>query len=235
MYKFIVTITLALAFFSCRKEGREAPVHIERTYSLESFTRIQAGDYFQLHIKQGAAFNIKGRGNTPDLDDLLITTDQEGNLTIRYNTFKRDRYQVNIDITLPVLTRINLGGECRTTIKGFRQQAEALRTVVSGNAKCTVEELPDLVKVEGSGVGEVTLSGTTPDLIANLSGEARLNAYSAAITDADVYTSGKARAYVAVQKHLSAVASGDSRIFYKGDPAAGIYREESGTARVIKE
>ena len=78
------------------------------------------------------------------------------------------------------------------------------------------------------------LHGTTGDLIANVAGASKLHAYTATFSDIDIYTDGTAKAYVQSTKSLVALASGNSRIYYKGSPAS-VNIEESGTAKVIHE
>jgi hypothetical protein len=234
MYKIILGIALVLAFASCEKEKRECPSSTEKTFSETGFTRISAGETFALKITQGTAFSIKAKGCSNDLSDLALTIAPGGTLDIHYNRYQSDRYRVDLEITLPTLSSLILSGAATATIDGFAQQTTAMRTVVSGTAKAKLNQLPVLVKADLSGSSELTLVGTASDLIATLGGESRLNAYTATVNDADVYTSGTAKAYVLVQQSLAALASGDSRIYYKGTPGS-VNIEQSGTARVIHE
>ncbi|RYF80161.1 MAG: DUF2807 domain-containing protein [Chitinophagaceae bacterium] len=233
MYKLILGLALAFSFFSCEKEKRDCPSSSEKTFVNTGFTRISAGETFNLTIKQGAAFSIKAKGCSNDLNDLVVS-EQNGVLTIRYNRHESGRYRVDFDITLPALSSIALDGAATANLTGFSQQAINLKTVLNGSSKCTVNDLPVLLSAELSGTSVLTVAGTASDLIAHLSGAANLHAYGARFTDADVYTSGTAKAQVQVQTSLAALASGDSRIYYKGAPTS-VNIEQSGTAKVIHE
>lgn len=233
MKNLFLGLALVVAFASCEKEKRDCPSSTEKTFNQSGFARISAGETFTINVKQGTSFSIKAKGCSNELNDLVLS-DQNGTLTIRYNQYKSDRYRVDFDITLPTLSSIALDGAATGTVTGSGQQTSFMKAVLSGTAKCTIEQLPVLVDAELSGASELTLNGTAPDLIAHLSGDAKLNAYTANFSDADVYTSGTASAKVVVQQSLFAQATGDSRIYYKGNPA-NVNAEQSGTAKVIHE
>ena len=119
-------------------------------------------------------------------------------------------------------------------VDGFTQQNSALKVVLAGEARCTVTQLPALVDAFLSANSELTLVGTSGDLIASLLAKAQLHAYDATFDDADVYTAAQSTAKVKVLKSLAAFASDQSRIYYKGSPAS-VNIEESGLAKVIQE
>lgn len=233
MKNLIVGLVLLFAFASCKKETKDCPSSTEKTFDLSGFTRISAGETFTVDVKQGTAYSIKAKGCSNELNDLVLTNDN-GTLTVRYNRYKSDRYRVDFEITLPTLSSISLDGAAKGTVSGFGQQASFMKAVLSGTAECTINQLPALINAELSGVTVLTLNGTAPDLIAHLSGDAKLNAYAASFSDADVYASGTAIARVVVQQSLFAQASGNSRIYYKGNPT-NVNAEQSGTAKVIHE
>lgn len=233
VYRFILAAALACFFGSCKKEKQDCPSSTERTFSNAGFTRISAGETFVVNVTQGAAFNIVAKGCANDVDDLELT-EQNNTLHLRYKRYKNNRYRVDFDITVPALSGIALDGAAVGTLTGFSRQNGTLRTIINGAAKCTVNDLPVLLNANVTGTGELTVLGSAPDLIAQLSGAAKFKAYGATFSDVDLYVSGTAKAQVHVQKSLSAFASDDSRIYYKGSPAS-VSIEQSGTAKVIHE
>ncbi|RYZ27472.1 MAG: DUF2807 domain-containing protein [Chitinophagaceae bacterium] len=233
MKNLFVGMVLLLAFASCKKETKDCPSSTEKTFAISGFTRISAGETFTVTVKQGTAYSIKAKGCSNELNDLLLANDN-GTLTVRYNRYRSDRYRVDFEITLPTLSSIALDGVAKGTVSGFGQQANFMKVALSGTAKCNIDQLPPLVDVDLSGVSELTLNGTASDLIAHLSGDSKLNAHTASFNDADVYTSGTAVARLVVQQSLFAQASGNSRVYYKGNPT-NVNAEQSGTAKVIHE
>jgi len=233
MQKLFFGLALAILFFSCAKEKRDCPSSTEKNFSNSAFKRIAAGGTFDLKIKQGATFNITAKGCANDLNELVLS-EENTVLTINYRQHRNDRYKVYFEITVPILNGLALDGSATASVSGFGQQTSPLRTALSGVATCTVDQTPVLIDADLSGASKLSLSGNTPDLISHLSGTAQLNAYQTTVHDADIYTSGTAKAYVLVQNSLAAFASGDSRVYYKGNPAS-VSVEQSGTAKVIRE
>ena len=234
MYKLLLGITLAFLLVACEKEKAPAPRPTEKTFNLSDFTRIHAGETYNVTVKQGPTFAVVAKGRNEDLNDLVATVEQGHILSVRYNGFKSGRYKVDVEITLPRLTGIHLIGAATGKVEGFGQATTSLNVVLAGEAKCTINQLPVLVNVFLSANSDLKLVGTTGDLIASLVANARLNAYEATFDDADVYTAAQSTARVKVVKSLAAFASENSRIYYKGNPAS-FNAEESGTAKVIKE
>ena len=233
MKKIILGLALIVDFVSCEKEKRECLSSTEKVFSNTGFSRIAAGETFTVTIKQGAAYSIKATGCSNELNDLVLN-DENGMLTIRYNQYKSNRYRVDFEITMPALSIIALDGAASGTVSGFSQQSINMKANLSGAAKCTINDLPALLSTELSGTSALTVLGSATDLIAHLSGDSKLNAYGATFSDVDVYTSGTAKAQVQVTRTLFAQASGDSRIYYKGNPGS-VNAEQSGTAKVIHE
>ena len=234
MKKLFLLIVIGFAFASCGKEKRECPSAAEKTFTLAGFTKVTAAETFAIKVTQGAAYSIKAKGCSDDLADLDVSIQPGGFLRIQYNGYKRERYKVAVEITQPAISGINLAGAASGTITGFGGQITFLRTILSGTAQCTIDGLPPLMEADNSGTSVLNLSGTTNNVSASFSGDARLNAYTAAISHADIYTAGTAKAYVTAQQSLIASATGASRIYYKGTPAS-VQTEESGTGKVIHE
>lgn len=230
----LILLTVLLAGFAACEKERECPGAVERTIAVANFRGISAGETFTLNIQQGAAFSVKAKGCENDLNDLAFSVDAGGTLQLAYNRYGKNRHAVSLDLTLPTLNTVNLGGAAKAAVTGFAVQGSRLRTITGGTASCTVNGLPVAVEVELSGTSTVTLNGSTAALSGNASGAAKLNAYTATATDVDLDASGTAKVYVQVQNSLVAFASGDSRIYYKGAPAR-TQLEQSGTAKIIHE
>ena len=234
MYRLFLIAILAIGMFSCEKEIVNCPNTTEKTFDQTGFTKITAGEAFQVTVKQGATFNIKAKGCINDLNDLDVSIQNGGFLDVRYARYKNNRYRVDLEITMPTLSQITLGGTAKGKVTGFGQQTLNMRAVLGGTATCIIEDLPPLVKAELGGTSELFLHGTTGDLIANVGGASKLHAYTATFSDIDVYTDGTAKAYIQATQSLVALAGGDSRIYYKGNPGS-VNIEKTGTAQVIHE
>lgn len=234
MYKFLIGIVLACFLLACEKERLPAPNPVEKTFDLSGFTRLHAGETYHVTVKQGAAFSILARGRAEDVADLVVAREGSNMLSFRYNAYKPDRNRVDIEITMPLLTGLHLQDAASGKVDGFGQQNNSVNITLAGTAQCRLNALPVLVNAFLSANSELTLVGTSGDLIVSLLANAKLHAYEATFDDADVYTVAKATAKLKVRKSLAAFASDQSRIYYKGTPAS-VNVEEEGGGKVIRE
>ncbi|RYG23706.1 MAG: DUF2807 domain-containing protein, partial [Chitinophagaceae bacterium] len=146
----------------------------------------------------------------------------------------RDRYRIDFTITLPTLVAVHLSGAAKGTVSGFQGQNSVIRTMLSGASECTLDGAGINVQVDISGASKLTASGTTDNLYGTISGASFLLAYGVAADEVDIAVSGSSKAYVAPVNSFFAEASGNSRIYYKGDPFTKHF-ETSGNAQIIKE
>ncbi|MDQ3277854.1 MAG: DUF2807 domain-containing protein [Bacteroidota bacterium] len=234
MYKLLIGVALAFLLAACEKERTPAPDPVQKSFPLSGFTRIHAGETYHVTVKHGATFSVLAKGSSDDLRDLVATIEQGNILSLRYNGFKPNRYRVDIEITLPLLIGLHLTDAAKGSVQGFGQQTSALKVVLAADARCTVNQLPVLVDVFLSANSELTLQGTSGDLLASLLANAKLHAYEATFDDADVYTMARSTAKIKVLKSLTASASDNSRVYYQGAPAH-VSVEELGLGKVIRE
>jgi hypothetical protein len=234
MKSFILYGVLALVFFSCTKEKRDCPGSTEQSFALTGFTKIHAGDANTVTITKGDAFSIKAKGCANDLADLDLSIDANHILIIEFRNYKKNRYRVDFTITLPTLISVNLSGAAKGNISGFQGQNSVIRTVLSGASECILNGAGVNVAVDISGASKLTASGTTESLYGTISGASSLEAYGVSSTEVDISVSGNSRAYVLPVHTLFAEASGNSRVYYKGNPVTTHF-ETSGNGKVIHE
>lgn len=233
MKKILFSLLLALAFIACKKE-RDCPGSVDRNLSFTNFRNIKAGETFTLTIRQGTDFRVKASGCEADLNDLQASIDNGGTLVLSYNRYEKKRNRVYFDITLPTLNSVVLTGAAEATVGGFGAQTSRLRTVLSGASKCAVDGLSPVTEVDVSGASHLSLAGTTNTLSGRISGGSKMDAYPATSNEADLDVSGASTAYVKVQASLVAVASGASRIYYKGNPPH-TQLEQNDASKIIHE
>jgi hypothetical protein len=231
---WVILFSLALFFESCNKEKKECPGSSEKSFTITGFTRVNAGDAHHITITKGNEFSIKANGCTSDLNDLDLTLDANQILDIQYKNYKHNRYRVDFTITMPQLIAANLSGAAKGTISGFGGQNTVIRTVLSGASECTVSGTGINAAIDLSGASKLILSGNTESLYGNISGASKLEAYNVAATEVDISVSGSSKAYVRPLQTFFAEASGDSRIYYKGNPATRHF-ETSGNGKIIQE
>lgn len=235
MKKIILLAGLtAILFTACDKEKRECPGATEKTVALNGFTKIKAGETFKIAVVKGDNFSIKASGCNNDLNDLEISVATGGFLDIKYKTFRSDRYRVDFVITMPALIAVHLSGAADATVSGFSAQNTVMRYILSGNVTVVSTGTGINAQAELSGTSSLTINGNTESLYGNISGNARLNAYDLAATEVDIVVSGTSKAWVKPVQAIYAEASGEARVFYRGNPPTTAF-STSGNGRIIKE
>jgi Putative auto-transporter adhesin, head GIN domain len=230
----VLSFALTLLLASCEKEKQECPGLSEKTFANTGFARINAGDAHHVTVFKGTEFSIKANGCTSDLNDLELTVDANHILDIRYKNHRKNRYRVDFTITMPLLVTVNLSGAAKGTINGFGGQNSVIRTVLSGASECTVSGTGINASLNLSGASKLVISGNTESLYGSVSGASQLEAYDVAATEVDIDVSGSSKAYVRPLEVFFAAASGNSRIYYKGNPPTKHF-ETSGNGKIIRE
>lgn len=234
MKKWIVLSCLLVVLAACEKEKRTCAAQEERNYSITGFSKIAAGETFRITVIQGESFQVKAVGCPNDLDDLRVVNGTGGILSFEYDRFDNDRQPVDITLVLPHLVSIQLSGAARAEINGFAGQQSVIRNVLTGVSECNMTGTGINAQVELSGTSVLHLSGDTESLYGTITGAARLHGYDVRATEVDISTSGTARAYVQPTQIIFAEASGESRVYYRGNPPTTHF-STSGNGKVINE
>jgi hypothetical protein len=224
----------AMILVSCHKDNREYPNPVEKSFDFTGFNKINAGNSFTVTITKGANFTIKAKGRPADLADVDINVTNGNILDIKYNDYDPGRYRIDFTITLPVLNQLNLSGNATGKIDGFADQPSLLRAILSGNAELQITGTAVNLPINLSGNAVLNVSGNTESLYGNLSGNAKLNAFDVTATEVDISASGNAKAYVFPQQSIFAEATGESRVYYKGNPAETNFTT-SGNGKIIQQ
>lgn len=189
-----------------------------RSYTETDFNRIVAGSAIHLNITKGTSFSITAEGCQRDIEDLRLNKKPGNTLEFDFNRNLVRREVVEIDITLPQLSSVNLSGAAEGRIDDFENATSNLRMILSGGSRAWVEGTTPQTQVDISGGSKLWLKGQTNKLYGNLSGGSELQAAEAIATEADLDASGGAQATIHVTETLFAAASGGARIRYKGVP-----------------
>jgi hypothetical protein len=229
--KWMLLPSVLLFLFSCRKDDN-SPI-IEKDINVTGFTRIYAGESFNLIITKGANFSVKVKGPTNSVNDIDWNV-ANNILDIQYTHYKNNRPNVDITITLPTLVQLNLSGASTGTVNGFQGVQNVVRTVLSGASKCMLNGTGINTQIDISGASELNVNGATESLYGNISGAGKLNAYDLISTEVDISASGGSEARVKVTDRLFVEATGGSRVYYKGAPPVKNI-QTSGGSQVIQQ
>ncbi|NBB20015.1 DUF2807 domain-containing protein [Runella sp. CRIBMP] len=202
------------------------------TFDLRDFDRLEMGSAFDVKVRQSGQFSIFVRGDRRDIDDLEVFVDRSGKLVIRYRNYRVRRYDMDVDITMPVLRGVDFSGATVSTIDGFTNTRD-LEVELSGASKSTIDGDWERVDIDLSGASNLTLRGQGLSLTGDLSGASKLNAFDYVVDNVDLGLSGGSNANVLVDKSLKVDASGGSSLRYRGNPE--VRSNVSGGSSVKKD
>jgi hypothetical protein len=188
-----------------------------RTFDVRNFDQLEMGNAFDITVRQSGQFSIFVRGDRRDIDDLEVFVDRNGKLVMRYRNWRLRRYDMEVDITMPVLTGVDFSGAITSTITGFGK-IRNLEVALSGASKSAFDGDWERLNINVSGASNLILKGQGLSLGGDLSGASRLDAFDYPVDNADLDLSGASTARVLVGKSLKVSASGASTLRYRGNP-----------------
>ncbi len=210
----MTALCFCVMIVSCDKDCTEES---SKTFEISGFTKIEAGDQHRITIEQGNEFSISAKGCADDIPELQMTV-SNGTLKISYPSYRESRDGLDIDITMPLLNGFSFSASTKVQISGF-QTAGMFTGGLSGSSQCNMSLNSDSMEHTISGQSKLTLSGTASNLKADISGQSSLEAYAlTGLVKTDVIASGQSTAKVNAGDDFTADASGQSHIYYKGNP-----------------
>jgi len=218
---------LLFATNSCSKE----PVNkVTKEFSVAGFDKLEAADDHQVEVQQASTFSVSATGEEADITELRVLV-INGVLKIDYPVYRDNRKRVYIKVTAPVITMMDFGGACAGIAKDIKNPG-TVKISLNGSASFLVNAEANKLDVNVSGKSNIVLSGSATDIIADISGEGTYNSYAVNNTsNAYIFTSGQATASVFASNKLVADASGQSNIFYKGNPSEKVLTQ-TGQAKI---
>jgi hypothetical protein len=213
--------------------GSGAVVTQER--ALSGFDRVQAGQSFQVDIRQGEKFGVVVHIDE-ELVEYLEVTKRGDTLRISLRpdySYQTGNATMQAEVTMPELTGLDLSGASRATVTGF-ESGKALGVELSGSSSLRGTIRAGDTTVDVSGSSQVTLDGSARDLTVRASGSSAVNLSDFPAADASVQSSGASEVRVSVNGRLQVNASGASQVSYHGDPTLTRV-ETSGSSSLSQE
>jgi Putative auto-transporter adhesin, head GIN domain len=229
MKHFFSAVIILLIFSSCQKEGVET---ITRTMNVVNFSKLNMGSNFDINVKQGTTFSVTATGRERDVNDLRADI-QNGELQINYNNFIEQRKRVTVNITMPSLTQFEFTGNSRIDVGSFTEMVTVSGNV-NGNSKATVRMSAPEFKLNVSGNSDLILNGQATKVDAKTSGNSFIDTYGVPAVLGYAQASGNSKIKVFASSDLFADASGNSYIYFKGNPGNKFF-SESSNSKIIQE
>ena len=179
---------------------------------VEDFSAVDVGGVFKVEITAGKDFSV----NVEADDNLLplIQTSVNGD-TLEISTDEKlsSKSPILVRVTAPNISEIKASGAAKVSIIDIKNSE---------------------LSVELSGASELTATGETGSLNAEISGASVIKARQLSTESAGVDASGASRAYVSASQTLTAEATGASSVTYLGNPE-NIEKHISGASSITAD
>lgn len=196
------------------------------------------------------ACNVSAQKNI--LDNLIFT--REGDkLVISERNCVKDRPDITINMTLPSLTMVGVGGSGDIRVSGVFH-VPAFEAVLSGSGNIRIRDsiiagslvteisgsgdisLPGAFKKAESnisGSGSISISGSCDHNKIHISGSGKIHAFGFRTLSTEISTSGSGDSEVNASNTLDVTIVGSGNVWYQGNPA--VTRRISGSGSVSKK
>lgn len=211
----VLGLVVVICFSACKKDRLTGNGNlISETRNLGQFTGISSSGATPIEVKYGIEFSVVVKGSS-NIVPHYTTRIVNNVLHIGFERVNVSRDDVEVILTMPTLSKIDLSGSTEVEIEGGFPAIANLNVSISGSGKVEADNAMqiDNVKVDISGSGVVAFEAVTSKT-----------------ADADISGSGSLR--LQVQDRIKAKISGSGKVYYKGNPI--IQQDISGSGKLIK-
>ena len=206
----------------------------QRDYDIDDFSEIEVKSSFRVYVKHENTFSFTLSGKKDDVDNVVVEKNG-GTLSIDFKgdavRLKRQRRDINVYITLPSLTSIELGSASKGYISGFEE--EFLDISLNGAASADIDVDVNSLNARIEGASKLDLEGSGKQFDVEVHGASTLNAFDFKVDDTEVETHNASTAMVFANDQLTIKSHGASSVRYRGD--ANVDIEKGGGSSVRKD
>jgi hypothetical protein len=190
------------------------------------------GSNLEINVIKASSFSVQAEGRLSDIDDMKADV-QNGELKIWFTDILQNRDRVKVKISMPSLIRFNFDGNSRVSVSNFTETID-MQGIISGNTKVTLNVNAPNFNFDLSGNSELTVNGSAEWVKAYVSGNSLLNTYGVSAKSGEAVSTDNSKIKIYTSISLNASASGNSHIYFKGNPG-GRFFAESGNSKIIEE
>ena len=208
---------------------------VTREEAITAFDKLDVSYRFEVDIRQGDTFSVVVRADDNLVEHIQVVK-QGSTLKIGLKPNSPDLRSATLqaEVTMPVLTRLDMSGSSHVTITGFKS-GQTLVVDASGSSHLQGDIEADTVSFNLGGSSEVILTGSAQNLIMEeAAGSSVVDLTDFPVVDASVKAGGKSQVTVNVSGRLDVDASSSANVYYLGDPTLGEI-DTSGSAIVERK
>lgn len=229
---FLVGIFL---LFACGEDQTcikaDGPI-IQKDYMIPAVSSVVFHSAADIYLRQGdePSLQIEGRYNVLETIDVDVLGNDE--LVIGQDACFRGNHQVNMYLTLPSLSSVELAGAGDIIGQGiFESRVFKLKLSGAGNVFLKIEA--EVAEIEATGAGNIELSGMAESQYFTLRGAGNINSYDLAGTAGEVSITGSGNVKMNVSDYLEVRITGSGNVFYIGSPT--LETSVTGSGNVVQQ
>jgi hypothetical protein len=203
---------------------------VTREETFTDFDKVDVSDAFHVGISQGDTFSVVLRIDENVVRYLEVV--KEGStlkIGLKPAAIGIGLRTLEAEVTMPELTRLDLGGASHGSITGFKS-TKGLHVDVSGASHLTGDIEAGDAGFDVSGASHVTLTGSGEDVTIDASGASHVDLADFPVADASVEASGASHVTVNPSGRLDVGAGGASHVYYLGSPTLGTVNADDSSS-----
>lgn len=207
-----------LECLNCPKE-----VSAKEDAGLTDFTKVDLSGKFDVRIRKGDEYAVEFTGNESERKRYSVyrsgntlVIEYDGNRSFDWETSNLKVEEIRINIVMPELEEIDATGLGNIHFDKFI--VDDFKMKITGPVNVTGGLQADYLDLDLAGKTNVTLSGQTGNLTADVKFASRLDAYNLTAEDADIEVTGASVATITVTGTLDIDESLGSKVSYRGSP-----------------
>jgi hypothetical protein len=203
---------------------------VTREETFTDFDKVDVSDAFTVNVSQGDTFSVLIRIDENVVQYLEVV--KEGStlkIGVKPAAIGIGPRTLEAEVTMPELTRLDLGGASDGTITGFKS-TKALDVELSGASSLQGDIEAGDARFDVSGASDVSLSGSGQDATIRAEGASDVDLADFPIADATVEATGASTVTVNPSGRLDAEASGASDVYYLGSPTLGTINADDSSS-----
>lgn len=201
---------------------------IQKSFDFTGFSRVDLGSAFVGEIKRGDGWSVVVSADDNIMERISVTMEEQ-TLRVRTTGFMINASRLRVDISMPTIEALAVGGASHTTIDGFAR-VPAFALLLAGASQVKGEISADALTVQPSGASKVELRGAGGTLSISSSGASHASLAGLPVESATVNLSGASHATVNVSRTLDVSASGASHLVYLGDATVASSKMSGGSS-----
>ncbi|NNC36401.1 MAG: DUF2807 domain-containing protein [Acidimicrobiales bacterium] len=154
---FLAILAIATVPVTAMAHGKGDKKHINETHDVSGFDKLEIGGVYDLDVTVGEKFSVRTSGHENEVTAMTIKVEGDtlvvGRKKKAFRNFKRNQNGIEINITMPALSEVAIGGVADGKISGI--DADHLQVQIGGVGGIEFSGKCKTLDIEVGGVGEL--------------------------------------------------------------------------------